>query len=450
MRCPKCHYLSFDPEPRCRNCGYDLEVTDADLALHTSEASEEDSVPDLTLHDRADNAEAAPITLELVHSGANNRTAVVDRPRRKPRAKAIPPQRLTLVDEPVDEIYEEPSRQLEPEAAEFSTEGAEEEPEERSAGAEVAEPVPAFVLPERTLPEPLVPPTFAAAVLSEPELSKSSVPEPVFRSAHTTEMPLFVKGMAESDLEAEAVDVSADLEDVPMVPPTRPPLAVRRTTQEPARTQARVSDRRLGPLDHDLLEDLKRVEREETARHHEHARMIVEEARLHDEPLKREDLLVRESARVRHEPPVGVEYMDEGEAVAPRTRLAAAAIDVGVLGGIAAFVFWATLRLCNVSIEAVGWSALIPFMIFIAVMDLSYLLMFTAAGGQTVGKMLMHIRVVSEDRAIDDPVPMGRAAWRSLLTMVSVIGLGLGWLPAMFGRGLTLHDRLAHTRVVRA
>ena len=30
MKCPKCHYLSFEPEPRCRNCGYDLATPDAD------------------------------------------------------------------------------------------------------------------------------------------------------------------------------------------------------------------------------------------------------------------------------------------------------------------------------------------------------------------------------------------------------------------------------------
>ena len=37
MRCPKCHYLSFDPEPRCKNCGYDLEVADAELAFKAAE-----------------------------------------------------------------------------------------------------------------------------------------------------------------------------------------------------------------------------------------------------------------------------------------------------------------------------------------------------------------------------------------------------------------------------
>src|SRR4029453_14289196 len=33
MRCPKCHYLSFEPEPRCRNCGFDLAMPEADLAI---------------------------------------------------------------------------------------------------------------------------------------------------------------------------------------------------------------------------------------------------------------------------------------------------------------------------------------------------------------------------------------------------------------------------------
>jgi uncharacterized RDD family membrane protein YckC len=31
-----------------------------------------------------------------------------------------------------------------------------------------------------------------------------------------------------------------------------------------------------------------------------------------------------------------------------------------------------------------------------------------------------------------------------------VFALGLGFLPGLFGQGLAVHDRLAHTRVVRA
>ena len=39
MKCPKCHYLSFEPEPRCRNCGYDLSLSppaDLDLQIKRS------------------------------------------------------------------------------------------------------------------------------------------------------------------------------------------------------------------------------------------------------------------------------------------------------------------------------------------------------------------------------------------------------------------------------
>jgi uncharacterized RDD family membrane protein YckC len=139
----------------------------------------------------------------------------------------------------------------------------------------------------------------------------------------------------------------------------------------------------------------------------------------------------------------------DDERVEPSQRAAAAAIDIAVLGGIAGFVFWATLRLCNVSLWDLSLSALVPLMLFLVLMDVGYLLLFTAAGGQTVGKMLMGLRVVGEPADPGHHIPFGQAAFRSALTLVSVVGLGLGWVPALFGRGLTLHDRVTHTRVVR-
>jgi len=404
MRCPKCHYLGFDPEPRCRNCGYDLEVTDADLALHTAESTEDHEVPDLTLHERP-SAAAAPVTLELVHAGGGSRSAVAEglpkpqRPRKpaKPLAPLAIDQpeteivsRFTVVDEPIEESYQEPVRQLD------RYEAAEEGPVHLQALESAVQHIEPIELPK---------------------------PAPFRAPNTTTELPLFVKAIADSSLQPLEIDV-------PVVPPTRPPLSVRRAAPEPVRTQARVADRRLGPLDHDLLEDLKRVEREETARDREHSRLMTQAS--------------VELAEF-------TELDESGdEPVEPRLRLAAAGIDIAVLGGIAGFVFWATLRLCNVTVVDVGWAALVPLAIFIGVMDLSYLVMFTAAGGQTVGKMLMGIRVISDDQPADEPVPMGRAAWRAALTMVSVVALGLGWLPALFGRGITLHDRLTHTHVVRA
>jgi uncharacterized RDD family membrane protein YckC len=341
MRCPKCHYLSFDPEPRCRNCGYDLEVADADLALRTAEPSDA-PMPDLALRSRPPAA-VTPLTLEIG----------------RPTPDAI------------EDAHE----------------------------------------PRLTLDAPPV----------------SDAPRAPARAPHTTaELPLFVRGMADRETFADEADLGG--EGTPFLPPSRPPLGVRRAAPTPAPAppvhpadvpivRAPATARRLGPLDRDLLEDLKRVEREETMRAREDAIEGGLPAELYED-------------RVR-----------------PLRRAGAAAVDVAMLGGIAAFVFWATLKVCAINLSDLDAAALIPLALFIIVMDVTYLLMFTAAGGQTIGKMLMDIRVVGDETSDGEPVGLGQAAWRTGLT---VIALGLGWLPALFGRGVALHDRFAHTRVVRA
>jgi len=47
MRCPKCHYLSFDPEPRCKNCGYGLSLDEPDLLIRDSGASDDEPLVDV-------------------------------------------------------------------------------------------------------------------------------------------------------------------------------------------------------------------------------------------------------------------------------------------------------------------------------------------------------------------------------------------------------------------
>ena len=51
MKCPKCHYLSFDPEPRCRNCGFSLSLEAADLPMAKETAA--DAPLDLELRSQA-------------------------------------------------------------------------------------------------------------------------------------------------------------------------------------------------------------------------------------------------------------------------------------------------------------------------------------------------------------------------------------------------------------
>jgi hypothetical protein len=216
MRCPKCHYLGFDPEPRCKNCGYDLDVEadDSELALRIEDPEPEPApAPDLPL--RTAPPVSRPITLELV------------RP--------------------------------------------------------VLEPIPA--------PAPAPRPAPASAPDLEPVLVGAPVaPSPVRRVARaphtTTELPLFVKAMAAMEpikaassaavidsppvMQPEpesAPDPDPESESGPeiVLPPALRPLSVRRPAMETAKPSPR-TERRVGPLDRDLLEDLRRLERDESIR----------------------------------------------------------------------------------------------------------------------------------------------------------------------------------------
>jgi uncharacterized RDD family membrane protein YckC len=88
-----------------------------------------------------------------------------------------------------------------------------------------------------------------------------------------------------------------------------------------------------------------------------------------------------------------------------------------------------------------------PLLAFFVLLNGGYLVAFTALGGQSIGKMTFGIKVVSDE---DLPVPFGQAAVRTLAYLASALPLGAGFLPGVLGANrLALHDRLAHTRVVR-
>jgi len=398
MRCPKCHYLSFDPEPRCKNCGYDLEGADADLAFKAAEEYSDDA-PDLELRRDSDVTPPA-VTLELQPM--------------KPVVEAPVPIKSERFADLVSSSDEAP---LDAPAL-ISRDLKVVSPKETApvlvpmfAPAQAAAPQAA---PPQIETAKATPVATAVAVEPEPPAPAPSSPTP------TTEMPLFVRENA----------------------PARPPLSVRRTVTDLPKAKSRVSepprmlDRRVGPLDHDLLEDLRRVEREEAV----HTRIDVR-----SQPDIR--------ARVEASAAIALEASDDleesGEIPASQ-RLAAASLDGLLLGGIGTFVLWATLRLTGAGLTALGTASLIPFGIFLTGVCVAYLLMFTLAGGQTLGKMLMGLRVVCDEDAGGARLTLGQASLRAVIAPFSVMALGLGWMPVLFGRGLALHDRLAHTRVVRA
>jgi uncharacterized RDD family membrane protein YckC len=137
----------------------------------------------------------------------------------------------------------------------------------------------------------------------------------------------------------------------------------------------------------------------------------------------------------------------EGSSAAGASRVIAAVIDAAILCGLDASVLYFTLRLCDLTPAELLDLPMIPLLAFFVLLNGGYFVAFTAVGGQSIGKMAVGIRVVSDQNRA---VPFGRATLRTLAYLVSALPLGAGFLPAVFGADhLALHDRLAHTRVIR-
>ncbi len=132
------------------------------------------------------------------------------------------------------------------------------------------------------------------------------------------------------------------------------------------------------------------------------------------------------------------------EPAGSRSRISAALLDGGLLVAIDVTVIYFTLQLTMVEL---GSLSLPPLVMFLSLLNGGYLVVFTAAGGQSLGKMAAGIRVVGVEQV---RVPVGSAVLRTAAYVLSALPAGLGFLPGLFGRERrALHDRLAGTRVVK-
>jgi uncharacterized RDD family membrane protein YckC len=369
MRCPKCHYLSFEPEPRCRNCGYDLSLSPSDLPIKTQE-------PALGPYSDFDLNRPNPPGAKPDKLGAIDLDA--------------------LVGFPVNESARAPLPASQQAVAAVSN---------RSKAAAP----PSTVSPSRVAP----------------------APAPV-----TAELPLFVQSVPQPD----------DRHDAPLVklPTTaRPPLAVRRPTPDPPRLKAK----------YPRVPDAGRKVDAEPAKELFARDLLDLDVQLDLDARRRDPTpVVRPAAQPRAESSSTILTQARNEPVGAARRLGAAVIDLVFIGAINLVLVWLTLQVCALTIGDIWIVPLLPLSAFLCMLDAGYLLMFTAASGQTVGKMIAQIKVVANDAAgeQDDRVRLGQAAARALMTLPSVLALGLGFLPALVGEGRAVHDRIAHTRVVRA
>lgn len=345
MRCPKCHYLSFEPEARCRNCGYDFALAENDLVIKTVE-DEESPLQDFDL--RVPPAAPPSMTLGLIHPAP---------PVESPKPD-VPLRLMTSVAPPVVS-------------------------ESRPAPAAVPPPI-----------------------------------RPVRPPSTTTELPLFMQGLTAD----HAID--APLVQVPASP--RPPLSVRRRSP-------------------DLSPDVIRPDRNSHVEMAAHVESVWAPLPADREAESGPADVSTEAKAI----PAGEELLADGD-VGIAARATAAAVDLLVLGGIDLVVLWLTARICGVGFDGIFTLPFVPLIAFFLLVDVGYLFLFTATSGQTLGKMTAGLRVVPEDDAsAQEPVSLRQAIVRAIATVPSVIALGAGFLPALAGRGLAVHDRLAHTRVVR-
>ena len=130
------------------------------------------------------------------------------------------------------------------------------------------------------------------------------------------------------------------------------------------------------------------------------------------------------------------------------SRLVAAVIDILLLGTISSGVLYFTLAIAGLTVDEVRLLPVMPLGAFLLILNGGYLVAFTAAGGQTIGKMTAGIRVMNDDY---QRVDVTGALLRAGGCVVSLLTAGVGFLPVFFGaERRALQDRIAGTRVVRA
>ena len=130
-------------------------------------------------------------------------------------------------------------------------------------------------------------------------------------------------------------------------------------------------------------------------------------------------------------------------------RVGAMLIDAAVVGGIDAAIVYLTLAMTGLGnvVDLTAPAIAAPLGAFLLLLNGAYLVAFTAAGGQTIGKMLTGIKVVGD---AGRRVAITAAVLRALGCLASFLTVGLGYFPALFtSDARALQDRVAGTRVVR-
>ena len=129
-------------------------------------------------------------------------------------------------------------------------------------------------------------------------------------------------------------------------------------------------------------------------------------------------------------------------------RLCAAVLDIVLMVCIDAVVVYITLKLLGLAVTEWSNLPIAPLAGFLFLLTGGYVVAFTVAGGQTLGKMAFGIKVICIDGT---SVGFGTGLLRAAAYLISVLPCGIGFVVGLFDRqDRTLHDRVAATRVVKS
>jgi uncharacterized RDD family membrane protein YckC len=203
-----------------------------------------------------------------------------------------------------------------------------------------------------------------------------------------------------------------------LLPPPRPPLQVRRATPAPGRLRPRPDTPRPEAL-----------------------RLDLEAAAPAPAPVPVPAPSVPESACDGR-----VAALSGVTAATAGRRVAAASIDLALSAALDLGVLYFTLRLCELSTNDVHLLPAVPLVAFFVLLNGGYFILLTGTLGQTLGKMVAGIEVVSDRRGRMD---IGRSTLRAAAAVLAIAPAGLGWAAGLIGERRALHDRLTRTRVIQ-
>lgn len=242
-----------------------------------------------------------------------------------------------------------------------------------------------------------------------------TLPGPPSAVEVASEPPLRAPGrLAPPAPAARALEPDEPLEDFPLAspalfadpqpPPARTPLAVRRTTERPRnRTTPHVTRR---------------------------PRPELFDPAMADAP----------------DPAAGVDAPVLQLSASAWARVVSALFDTVLLAGIDVVVVYLTAQMAGLPLAEVASLPLVPLSAFVLGLNVAYLAVFTANGGQTLGKMAMGLRV----EAIEGSLSFGGAVVRVAVSIAGGLVMGAGFIPALWRHDRrAVHDHVAHTRVVK-